>query len=49
MVNEYNELVPMGEPGELCIRGYSTMLRYWQDEEKTKEILGTDKWLKTGY
>lgn len=41
-------VVPFGQPGELCVRGYTTMLGYWKDEEKTMEIYGKDKWLKTG-
>lgn len=48
IINENNEIVPIGSPGELCIRGYSVMIGYWGDEEKTKEILGADRWLKTG-
>lgn len=40
--------VPFGQPGELCIRGYCTMLGYWKDEAKTKETIDADKWLRTG-
>lgn len=48
VVNEKGNIVPMGSPGELCIRGYSTMLGYYNDEAKTKEIISNDKWLRTG-
>ncbi|XP_060529031.1 medium-chain acyl-CoA ligase ACSF2, mitochondrial-like [Cylas formicarius] len=41
-------IVPIGTPGELCIRGYSTMLGYWKDEDRTKEVIGPDKWFRTG-
>lgn len=40
--------VPVGKPGELWIRGYCNMLRYWDDEENTKKTLTEDGWLKTG-
>lgn len=40
--------VPFGQPGELCIRGYSTMLGYWKDEARTKEVMDSAHWLKTG-
>lgn len=40
--------VPYGVPGELWVRGYCTMMRYWDDEERTREILTEDGWLKTG-
>jgi medium-chain acyl-CoA ligase, mitochondrial len=36
--------VPFGTPGELCIRGYCTMLGYLNDEAKTKEVIGPDQW-----
>ncbi|ERL86954.1 hypothetical protein D910_04357 [Dendroctonus ponderosae] len=42
------KIVPRGTPGELLIRGYSTTLGYWQNEEKTNELIGRDKWLRTG-
>lgn len=48
VVDQNGALVPFGMPGELCVRGYGTMLGYWEDEQKTKETIGMDKWLKTG-
>lgn len=49
VVDENGITVPLGTPGELCVRGYSIMLGYWMDEQKTKEIIKCDKWLHTGY
>ncbi|XP_055681833.1 medium-chain acyl-CoA ligase ACSF2, mitochondrial-like [Lutzomyia longipalpis] len=48
VIDSDGKLVPFGTPGELCTRGYSTMIGYWENEEKTREVLGTDGWLKTG-
>lgn len=48
IVDSNNNVVPMGSPGELCIRGYPTMLGYWKDDKKTKEIISKDFWLRTG-
>nr|XP_029709378.1 acyl-CoA synthetase family member 2, mitochondrial-like [Aedes albopictus] len=48
VVDRDGSMVPYGMPGELCVRGYGTMLGYWEDEQKTKETIGMDKWLKTG-
>uniref|UniRef100_A0A0N4ZIK8 Medium-chain acyl-CoA ligase ACSF2, mitochondrial n=1 Tax=Parastrongyloides trichosuri TaxID=131310 RepID=A0A0N4ZIK8_PARTI len=46
--NEKGEIVPHGVVGEMCFRGYAVMREYFNDEEKTKEDLGLDRWLKTG-
>ena len=48
VIDEEGQIVPMGTPGELCSRGYSTMLGYWNDEEKTKEAITPDRWFHTG-
>lgn len=48
IVDENGNIVPLGTPGELYIRGYCNTLGYWGDEEKTKELMGVDKWLRTG-
>ncbi|MGC4940988.1 AMP-binding protein [Kribbella sp. DT2] len=41
-------VVPRGEPGELCTRGYSVMLGYWDDDEKTAEAVDRARWMHTG-
>ncbi|MGW0159478.1 AMP-binding protein [Mycobacterium sp. NPDC003323] len=40
--------VERGEPGEFCTRGYSVMLGYWEDPEKTDEAIDHDGWMHTG-
>ncbi len=42
------ETVERGGTGELCTRGYSVMLGYWQDDEKTREAIDADGWMHTG-
>jgi fatty-acyl-CoA synthase len=42
------ETVPRGEPGEFCTRGYSVMLGYWDEPEKTAEAVDSDGWMHTG-
>ena len=37
-----------GESGELCTRGYSVMLGYWDEPEKTAEVLDAARWMHTG-
>nr|WP_202455262.1 AMP-binding protein [Streptomyces sp. SID8367] len=40
--------LPRGEPGELCTRGYSVMLGYWGEPEKTAEVVDAGRWMHTG-
>ncbi|MGE5291405.1 MAG: AMP-binding protein [Micromonosporaceae bacterium] len=40
--------LPRGEPGELCTRGYSVMLGYWNDPEQTAEAIDAARWMRTG-
>jgi len=42
------ETVERGQPGELCTRGYSVMLGYWDDAEKTADAIDSDGWMHTG-
>ena len=42
------ETVPRGTPGELCTRGYSVMLGYWEEARKTREAVDADGWMHTG-
>jgi fatty-acyl-CoA synthase len=42
------QVMPRGEPGELCTRGYSVMLGYWADPEKTAEAIDAARWMHTG-
>lgn len=48
IADQNGQVVPVGEAGEVCIRGYLNFLGYWEDPKKTEEIMGPDRWLKTG-
>ncbi|XP_026733289.1 acyl-CoA synthetase family member 2, mitochondrial [Trichoplusia ni] len=48
VVDEDNNMVPFGSPGELVVRGYNTMICYWDEPEKTRQTISEDGWLKTG-
>lgn len=41
------ETLPRGEAGEFCTKGYSVMLGYWEQQDKTDEVL-VDGWMHTG-
>src|SRR3954447_3212077 len=45
---ESGRTVPRGEPGELCTRGYSVMLGYWDDPERTAEAIDAARFMHTG-
>jgi fatty-acyl-CoA synthase len=42
------QVVPRGTAGELCTRGYSVMLGYWDDEEQTRAAIDAARWMHTG-
>lgn len=42
------ETVERGHSGELCTRGYSVMLGYWNNEEYTREVIDSDGWMHSG-
>jgi fatty-acyl-CoA synthase len=48
IVDRDGRIVPRGEAGELCTRGYSVMLGYWNDEVRTKEAIDSAGWMHTG-
>jgi fatty-acyl-CoA synthase len=45
---ETGRTVPRGTPGELCTRGYSVMLGYWNQPDKTAEAVDVSHWMHTG-
>ncbi|WP_277187401.1 AMP-binding protein [Caballeronia sp. BR00000012568055] len=47
IVDALGAIVPVGETGELCTRGYSVMKGYWGDDSKTREAI-VDGWMHTG-
>ena len=45
---ESGQVVLRGTPGEFCTRGYSVMLGYWNDPQKTSEAVDRAGWMHTG-
>ncbi|MEO0473242.1 MAG: AMP-binding protein [Bacteroidota bacterium] len=45
---ENGRVVPIGTPGELCTRGYSVMLGYWNNPEQTATAIDAARWMHTG-
>ncbi|MCC6188787.1 MAG: AMP-binding protein [Anaerolineales bacterium] len=41
-------IVPTGQPGELCTRGYSVMLEYWENAAATRHAIDSARWMHTG-
>ena len=48
VVDTDGRIVPRGETGEICTRGYSVMLGYWGDPERTAESIDASGWMHTG-
>jgi len=48
VIDEDGNELPVGEPGELCVKGPQVMKGYWQRPEATAETITEDGWLKTG-
>jgi fatty-acyl-CoA synthase len=48
IVDEAGATTARGVPGEVCTRGYSVMLGYWDDPERTAEAIDPDGWMHTG-
>ena len=48
IVDADGRIVPPGETGELCTRGYSVMRGYWDDAERTAEAIDAGRWMHTG-
>jgi fatty-acyl-CoA synthase len=41
-------VLPVGESGELCMRGYNVMLGYWNDDQRTAESIDAARWMHSG-
>jgi fatty-acyl-CoA synthase len=48
IVDPEGRILPRGKAGELCTRGYSVMLGYWDDSARTSEAIDAAGWMHTG-
>lgn len=48
LIDLAGDVVPRGQTGELCTRGYSVMLGYWNDADRTAEAIDAEGWMHTG-
>ena len=45
---ETKAIVPRGDSGELCTRGYSVMLKYWNSPQATAQVIDEQRWMHSG-
>ncbi|GBL96175.1 Acyl-CoA synthetase family member 2, mitochondrial [Araneus ventricosus] len=48
IIDSKGNLIPVNTQGELCTRGHNTFLGYWDEEEKTAEVLDKTRWYHSG-
>lgn len=48
IVDEFGDILPVGQPGEVCSKGYCVMQCYWNDAEKTAATIDSEGWLHSG-
>ncbi|MFK7856633.1 MAG: AMP-binding protein [Granulosicoccus sp.] len=48
IIDRDGSVVPVGEQGELCTRGYSVMQGYWEEEAQTRDCIDAENWMHTG-
>ncbi|KAK3099774.1 hypothetical protein FSP39_009474 [Pinctada imbricata] len=48
IVDEDGNVVPVNTAGEMCTRGYTTMLYYWDDPDRTRDTITADRWYHSG-
>ena len=48
IIDADGNIVPSGEPGELCTRGYSVMVGYWDEPGRTADSIDADGWMHSG-
>jgi fatty-acyl-CoA synthase len=48
VIGRDGNITPIGEPGELYVRGYGVMRGYWNDTARTREAIDDDRWMHTG-
>lgn len=48
IIDRHGRIVPLGETGQICTRGYGVMRGYWKDPQKTAEVIDAAGWMHTG-